>query len=80
MSSKTSEEMGLEIVTLNHPFEVSTASGTMTTSLQKTHVLNMVIYGHSFFTSFILLDMKDFDLILGCDWLRFYHALLDCLG
>ena len=28
----------------------------------------------------VLLDLKDFDVILGMDWLAFYHVFVDCFG
>ena len=28
----------------------------------------------------VLLDLHDFDLILGMDWLASYHASVDCFG
>ena len=28
--------------------------------------------------NFILLEMYDFDIILGLDWLAWYHATIDC--
>ena len=28
----------------------------------------------------ILLNLKDFDIILGMDWLVAYHALVDCFN
>ena len=28
----------------------------------------------------VLLDLQDFDVILGMDWLASYHALVDCFG
>ena len=28
----------------------------------------------------VLLDLQDFDVILGMDWLASYHAFVDCFG
>lgn len=28
----------------------------------------------------LLIEMKDFDVILGMDWLAAYHATIDCFG
>ena len=28
----------------------------------------------------VLLDLQDFDMILGMDWLASYHAFIDCFG
>ena len=31
-------------------------------------------------TDLVLLDLQNFDVILGIDWLASYHASIDCLG
>lgn len=36
------------------------------------------IEGRWFFADLILLDMHDFDVVLGMDWMTDYHALVDC--
>ena len=28
----------------------------------------------------VILDLQDFDVILGIDWLASYHAFVDCFG
>ncbi|XP_070055122.1 uncharacterized protein [Nicotiana tomentosiformis] len=35
-------------------------------------------YGYETRADLLLLDMTDFDVILGMDWLSLYHAILDC--
>lgn len=38
----------------------------------------IVIDGHELVIDLILLDMKDFDVIIGMDWLASYHATVNC--
>lgn len=55
------------------------------TSAGKSLVVNQVYWvcvvtfiGRDIVSYLILLDMVDFDLILGMDWLSHYHDILDC--
>ena len=38
----------------------------------------VIIEGHEFRANFVLLDIQDFDVILGMDWLSRHHATMDC--
>ena len=38
----------------------------------------VIIGGREFLIDFILLDIHDFDVILGMDWLSRHHAIVDC--
>ena len=38
----------------------------------------VIIGGHEFLANLILLDIHDFDVILGMDWLSRHHATVDC--
>ena len=38
----------------------------------------VIIGGQEFLADFILLDIHDFDVILGMDWLSRHHAIVDC--
>ena len=38
----------------------------------------MLIEGHEFRANLVLLDIQDFDVILGMDWLSRHHATMDC--
>ena len=35
----------------------------------------MIIEGREFMANFVLLDIQDFDVILGMDWLSRHHGL-----
>ena len=38
----------------------------------------MIIEGHEFRPNLVLLDIQDFDVILGMEWLSRHHATMDC--
>ena len=38
----------------------------------------VLIGGQEFPADFVALDMRDFDVVLGMDWLSRYRATLDC--
>ena len=38
----------------------------------------VIIEGHEFLANLVLLDIQDFDVILGMDWLSRHHATMDC--
>lgn len=44
--------------------------------MYKSCVINIGI--HKLFVDFIVLDMHDFGVILGLDWLSIYHPKVDC--
>ena len=46
---------------------------------ESVYMDNMVIIGgQEFLADLILLDIHDFDVILGMDWLSRHHATVDC--
>ncbi|XP_070004991.1 uncharacterized protein [Nicotiana sylvestris] len=60
------------------PVYMSTPMGN---SIVLDHVYRacmVVIWGLETHVDLLLLDMVDFDVILGMDWLSPYHATLDC--
>ena len=38
----------------------------------------VIIEGHEFRANLVLLDIQDFNVILGMDWLSRHHATMDC--
>ncbi|XP_038977887.1 uncharacterized protein LOC108511168 [Phoenix dactylifera] len=63
---------------LETEFCVSIPSGDviLVNSIYKDRILNM--RGREMKADLLVLEMKDFDLILGMDWLAAYHATVDC--
>ncbi|KAL0546306.1 hypothetical protein IC582_016213 [Cucumis melo] len=57
---------------------VSTPSGECMLSKEKVKTCQIEIAGHVIEVTLLVLDMLDFDVILGMDWLAAHHASIDC--
>ena len=67
----------LLFVGLGYPLVVSSPGATMQTS-KISHENQILIGGHLFLASLILLGNSDIDVILGMDWLKANKAKIDC--
>ena len=63
---------------LAEPVHVSTPIGEFLVVDQVLRYCLVTIQGYDTRVDLIMLDMIDFDMILGMDWLSPYHAVLDC--
>ncbi|KAA0047130.1 reverse transcriptase [Cucumis melo var. makuwa] len=68
----------LEVEPLHHVLSVSTPSGECMLSKEKVKACQIEITGHVIEVTLLVLDMLDFDVILGMDWLAANHASIDC--
>ncbi|KAL0543546.1 hypothetical protein IC582_018644 [Cucumis melo] len=68
----------LEVEPLQHALSVSTPSGECMLSKEKVKTCQIEIAGHVIEVTLLVLDMLDFDVILGMDWLAANHASIDC--
>ncbi|KAL0549215.1 hypothetical protein IC582_013696 [Cucumis melo] len=68
----------LEVEPLHHVLSVSTPSGECMLSKEKVKACQIEITGHVMEVTLIVLNMLDFDVILGMDWLAANHASIDC--
>ncbi|KAA0032468.1 gag protease polyprotein [Cucumis melo var. makuwa] len=68
----------LEVEPLHHVLSVSTPSGECMLSKEKVKACQIEIAGHVIEVLLLVLDMLDFDVILGMDWLAANHASIDC--
>ncbi|KAL0541162.1 hypothetical protein IC582_021201 [Cucumis melo] len=68
----------LEVEPLHHVLSVFTPSGECMLSKEKVKACQIEIAGHVIEVTLIVLDMLDFDVILGMDWLAANHASIDC--
>ncbi|KAL0544115.1 hypothetical protein IC582_019226 [Cucumis melo] len=68
----------LEVEPLHHVLSVSTPSGECMLSEEKVKACQIEVAGHVIEVTLIVLDMLDFDVILGMDWLAANHASIDC--
>ncbi|KAA0036185.1 reverse transcriptase [Cucumis melo var. makuwa] len=68
----------LEVEPLHHVLSVSTPSGECMLSKGKVKACQIEIAGHMIEVTLLVLDMLDFDVILGMDWLAANYASIDC--
>ncbi|KAA0056044.1 ty3-gypsy retrotransposon protein [Cucumis melo var. makuwa] len=68
----------LEVKPLHHVLSVSTPFGECMLSKKKVNACQIEIAGHVIEVTQLVLDMLDFDVILGMDWLAANHASIDC--
>ncbi|KAL0556819.1 hypothetical protein IC582_005336 [Cucumis melo] len=68
----------LEVEPLHHVLLVSTLFGECMLSKEKVKACQIEIAGHVIEVTLLVLDMLDFDVILGMDWLAANHASIDC--
>ncbi|KAA0045414.1 pol protein [Cucumis melo var. makuwa] len=68
----------LEVEPLHHVLSVSTPSRECMLSKEKVKACQIEIAGHVIEVTLLVLNMLDFDVILGMDWLAANHASIDC--
>ncbi|CAA0826933.1 Unknown protein, partial [Striga hermonthica] len=78
ISRRCLDAIGVHAVTAVDPLEVSLASGRKIVTSAKASDLSLSIGGRVLSADAFVLEMRDFDLILGMDWLSFYHADIRC--
>ncbi|KAA0035365.1 ty3-gypsy retrotransposon protein [Cucumis melo var. makuwa] len=81
-TNKTEAERADTVVTevepLHHVLSVSTPSRECMLSKEKVKACQIKTTGHVIEVTLLVLDMLDFDVILGMDWLAANHASIDC--
>ncbi|KAL4014449.1 hypothetical protein IC575_026651 [Cucumis melo] len=75
-----SGHVGLEVEPLGSVLSVSTPSGEVLLSKEKIKACRVEIANHMLDVTLLVLDMQDFNVILGMDWLSANHANIDCFG
>ncbi|CAA0808821.1 Unknown protein, partial [Striga hermonthica] len=78
ISRRCLDTIGVHAISVVDPLEVSLASGQKIVTTAKASVLSLSIGGRVLSTDAYVLEMRDFDLILGMDWLSYYHADIRC--
>ncbi|KAA0035443.1 ty3-gypsy retrotransposon protein [Cucumis melo var. makuwa] len=71
-------QMGLEVESLGSILSVSTLSGAVMLFKDKIKACQVGVANHVLDVTLLELDMHDFDVILGMDWLSANHASIDC--
>ncbi|KAA0059723.1 pol protein [Cucumis melo var. makuwa] len=80
ISSVFVQHVGLEVEPLGSVLSVSTPSGEVLLSKEQIKACWVEIANHMLDVTLLVLDMQDFDVILGMDWLSANHANIDCFG
>ena len=60
------------------PFDVSTPIDESIMGKRVHHNCNVDTYGRDALADLVELDMVDFDVIMGMDWLASFYAMVDC--
>jgi hypothetical protein len=66
--------------TLDFELSVDTPSGHVMCTDKVYKSCNVLVSGRELEANLVLLDMYEFDVILGMDWLSTFHASIDCFG
>ena len=66
--------------TLDFELFVDTPSGHVMCMDKVYKSCNVLVSGRELEANLMLLDMYEFDVILGMDWLSTFHASMDCFG
>ena len=71
-------ELGLEVETLKEPLYVSSPLGTRVRMGMICRGYELEISGTLLTVDLRIMDMSEFDVILGMDWLTAYRVVIDC--
>ena len=71
-------ELGLEVVTLEEPLYVSSPLGIRARIGMICRGCELEISGTLFTVDLRIMDMSEFDVILGMDWLMASRVVIDC--
>ena len=70
--------IGVPVIDLGHDLVVSTPFGATLTTEVGVRDVPIVIQRHTLLTDFVVLPMREFDTILGMNWMTRCRALIDC--
>ena len=70
--------LGLEVETLEEPLHVSSPLGTRVRIDQICRDYELEISGILLTVDLRVMDISDFDVILGMDWLTAHQVIIDC--
>ena len=71
-------ELGLEVETLEEPMDVGSPLGTRVSVDLICRGCELEISGILLTADLRVMDMTDFDVILGMDWLTTHRVVIDC--
>ena len=71
-------ELGLEVEALEEPLYVSSPLGIRARIGMICHGCELEIFGILLTMDLRVMEMSEFDVILGMDWLTAYRVVIDC--
>ncbi|XP_073295882.1 uncharacterized protein [Primulina huaijiensis] len=80
MSKRFAKKLGAKPDNLEEPYRVATPANRILETRTLYRDVSVIIENQSFTANLIQLNMVEFDVILGMDWLAKNHALVDCHG
>ena len=78
ISVKFIAQVNIEIQPIDCSMVVSLPTGDSRIADRVYMGCRVIIEGHEFMANLVLLDIQDFDVILGMDWLSRHRATMDC--
>ena len=78
ISAKFIAQVNIEIQPIDCSMVVSLLTGDSLIADRVYMGCRVISEGHEFWANLVLLDIQDFDVILGMDWLSRHHATMDC--
>ena len=78
ISAKFIAQVNIEIQPIDCSMVVSLPTGDSLIADRVYMGCRVIIEGHEFMANLVLLNIQDFDVILGMDWLSRHHATMDC--
>ena len=72
------KDLGLEVETLEDPLHVSSPLGTRVNVDKICRVCELEISGILLTMDLRVMEMSEFDVILGMDWLTVHRVVIDC--
>ncbi|XP_073300254.1 uncharacterized protein [Primulina huaijiensis] len=80
MSKRFAKKLGTKPNKLEEPYRVATPANRILETHTLYRDISVLIENQNFKANLIQLNMVEFDVILGMDWLANNHALVDCHG
>ena len=71
-------KLGLEVEALEEPLYVSSSIGIRAKIWMICRGCELEIYGILLIVDLRVMDMSEFDVILGMDWVTAYKVVIDC--
>ena len=78
ISAKFITQVNIEIQPIDYSMVVSLPTRDSLIADRVYMGCRVISEGHEFRANLVLLDIQDFDVILGMDWLSRHHATMDC--